>query len=119
MHAAYNDEQGETAAFNLNLLTRINQELEADFDLDKFRHQAFYNSDIGRIEMHLNSQTDQVVTVAGEQFSFSEGESIHTENSYKYTIGEFEALANQAGFVQRAVWTEDSSLFSLHYYEVK
>jgi len=119
LHDAYNDEQGVTAAFNLNLLTRINQELDADFDLDKFHHRAFYNSKIGRIEMHLASLVDQVVTIAGEKFNFDRGESIHTENSYKYTVGEFESLAEQAGFVQRTVWTDNDHLFSLHYYEVK
>ncbi len=114
LHAAYNDEQQVTAAFNLNLLQRINRELDADFDLQAFAHEAFYNADAGRVEMHLVSRSDQTVTVAGHRFDFAAGESIHTESSYKYDIDEFLALAGQAGFVPDRVWTDDRQLFSVH-----
>ena len=115
LHAAYNDAQGVTAAFNLNLLARMNRELEADFDLASFRHRAFYDEGLGRIEMHLVSLRDQTVTVAGEQFHFEPGEGIHTENSYKYGLEEFQALAAQAGFRPVKVWTDPARLFSVHY----
>jgi dimethylhistidine N-methyltransferase len=112
---AYDDSAGVTAAFNLNLLTRINRELGADFDFGSFAHLAIYNEAAGRIEMHLRSLRAQTVTVAGERFQFSKGETIHTENSHKYTVGEFQALARKAGWEPRAVWTGKSALFSVHY----
>jgi dimethylhistidine N-methyltransferase len=115
LNAAYNDAQGITAAFNLNLLNRINKALHADFDLDMFRHHAFYNSDLGRIEMHLVSRQAQRVRVGNKHFDFAKGESIHTENSYKYSIAGFQALAQQAGFSPAAVWTDAEQLFSVHY----
>ena len=114
--AAYNDAQGITAAFNLNLLTRINRELQGDFDLDKFYHHAFYNADLGRMEMHLVSADAQRVQVAGKEFWFEKSETIHTENSYKYSIDEFKILAAQAGFQSHAVWTDAEELFSIHYF---
>ena len=114
--AAYNDAQGITAAFNLNLLTRINRELQGDFDLDKFHHHAFYNTDLGRIEMHIVSDDAQMVHVAGKSFWFEKSETIHTENSYKYSIDEFKMLAAQAGFRSKAVWTDAEELFSIHYF---
>ena len=114
LHAAYNDEQQVTAAFNLNLLQRINRELGADFDLQAFSHDAFYNSSEGRVEMHLVSRSEQTVTVAGESFEFDEGETIHTESSYKYDVEEFLSLAERAGFVSEQVWTDDQQLFSVH-----
>lgn len=114
LEAAYNDAQGVTAAFNLNLLTRINRELGADFDLAQWRHRAFYNQAEGRIEMHLVSRTDQEVCLPGHTFAFAEGESIHTENSYKYSVEEFRDLAARAGFTTDTVWTDDDNLFSLH-----
>jgi dimethylhistidine N-methyltransferase len=114
LHAAYNDAQRLTAAFNLNLLERINRELCADFRLDRFEHQAFFNPRAGRIEMHLVSRIDQEVEVAGCSVSFAAGESLHTENSYKYTIEEFQRLAQQSGFVAERVWTDDQQLFSVH-----
>lgn len=117
--AAYNDAQGITAAFNLNLLTRINRELQGDFDLDKFYHHAYYNADIGRIEMHLVSDDAQLVHVAGKSFWFEKFETIHTENSYKYSIDEFKMLAAQAGFLSEAVWTDAEKLFSMHYFRVE
>ena len=113
LDAAYNDAAGATAAFNLNLLARMNRELRADFDLDGFAHHAFYNPERGRVEMHLVSCRDQHVRIQGQRFSFHAGESIHTENSYKYTVAEFAALAAAAGFRQEAVWTDPLNLFSV------
>lgn len=117
LNAAYNDAEGVTAAFNLNLLTRINRELGADFDAAGFRHEAFYNAEQGRVEMHLISSRDQVVTVAGQQFEFAEGEGIHTECSYKYSVEEFQSVCVRAGFASSAVWTDPEALFSVHYLE--
>jgi dimethylhistidine N-methyltransferase len=114
LHAAYNDAQGVTAAFNLNLLRRINRELDGDFDLDAFAHRAFYDGTAGRIEMHLVSALDQKVRVAGQVVGFRAGESIHTENSYKYSIDGFQDLARAAGFVVEQLWTDPQSLFSVH-----
>jgi dimethylhistidine N-methyltransferase len=114
LDAAYNDAAGLTAAFNLNLLERINRELHADFDLHAWRHRAFYNPAQGRIEMHLESRRPQRVRIAGEAFDFEQGETIHTENSYKYDVGEFQALAARARFAPEAVWTDDRRLFSVH-----
>ncbi len=114
LNAAYNDAQGITAAFNLNLLTRINCELEAHFDLSCFEHHAFYNERLGRIEMHLVSNTSQTVKVEGKSFRFAKGESIHTECSYKYTVEEFHHLAAEADFQPKQVWVDSSQLFSVH-----
>jgi len=114
LHAAYNDRRGVTAAFNLNLLGRINRELGAGFDLRHFAHYAFYNAPLGRIEMHLVSLREQTVDVGEHRFGFARGESIHTENSYKYSIAEFRALAAQAGFRGEKVWTDRKGLFALH-----
>ena len=116
LDAAYNDANEITADFNLNLLERINRELQGEFDLAKFEHHAFYNETHGRIEMHLVSKTEQQVTVDNTAIQFSKGESIHTENSYKYSIAEFQALATQAGFTSDRVWTDQNNLFSLHYF---
>lgn len=116
LNAAYNDAQGVTAAFNMNLLVRVNRELGGTFALDAFRHHAFYNAQEGRIEMHLVSLKDQVVRVAGTEFRFGEGETIHTENSYKYSIPEFQDMARAAGFVPVQVWTDENDLFSIHYF---
>jgi len=114
LHAAYNDAKGVTAAFNLNLLARINRELGADFRLRRFRHYAFYNAPLGRIEMHLVSLAPQTVNLGNYRYAFEAGESIHTENSYKYSIGEFRALAGSAGFRGEKVWLDSKGLFSLH-----
>ena len=114
LHAAYNDAKGVTAAFNLNLLARINRELRGDFDLRRFRHYAFYNAARGRIEMHLVSLATQTVNVGPYRFGFEAGETIHTENSYKYSVGEFRALSREAGFRSRKVWLDRGGLFSLH-----
>jgi dimethylhistidine N-methyltransferase len=115
LDAAYDDAKGVTAAFNLNLLKRINRELGADFDLAQFRHRAFFNLERGRVEMHLVSLTRQRVTIAGRDFNFGEGETIHTENSYKYTVEEFRALARDAGLTPIGYWLDRDSLFSVHY----
>lgn len=114
LEAAYDDAAGVTAAFNLNLLRRINREVGADFDLSAFAHRAFFNAAQSRIEMHLVSRRAQTVTVAGVPIRFREGETIHTENSYKYTLDGFRALAGAAGWEGRAVWTDPDRLFSVH-----
>ena len=114
LHAAYNDSRGVTAAFNLNILARINRELGADFDLRKFSHYAFYNAAAGRIEMHLVSLARQRVRVARHRFGFDRGESIHTENSYKYSAEGFRALAARAGYSGKKLWTDRKGLFALH-----
>ncbi len=119
LHAAYNDAQGVTAAFNLNLLDRINRELGANFDLETFRHWAFYNEARGRIEMHLGSLRNQDVSVAGQRFHFERDETIHTENSYKYRVVEFQQLASDAGFCPEDVWTDSARRFSVHYFSVR
>lgn len=117
LHAAYNDAQGVTAAFNLNLLVRANRELGADFDLRGWEHAAHYQPSLQRIEMHLVSRRAQCVQVGSEAFGFGEGESIHTENSYKYSIEAFQALSRRAGWLPVAVWTDSARLFSLHWLE--
>ena len=114
LHAAYNDSKGVTAAFNLNLLARINRELGGDFRLPCFRHYAFYNTAFGRIEMHLVSLARQAVNIGNYRFAFEAGESIHTENSYKYSVEGFRALARSAGFKGDKVWLDRKGLFSLH-----
>lgn len=118
LNAAYNDTQGVTAAFNLNLLTRMRGELGAKLNQDTFHHRAFYNGDQGRIEMHLESETNQTVRLDGQEFTFSAGETIHTENSYKYGLEEFASLAESAGFRAKHAWTDPKGLFSLHWLEV-
>jgi dimethylhistidine N-methyltransferase len=115
LNAAYDDARGITAAFNLNVIARINRELGADFDVDGFRHRAFYDEAMGRIEMHLVSVREQFVAVGGRRFRFAAGETIHTENSCKYSVQEFQALAREAGFEPVRVWTDPAMLFSVHY----
>lgn len=115
LHAAYNDAAGVTAAFNLNLLRRINRELGGDFVLERFAHYAFYQPQHQRIEMHLVSLAAQSVRIGNRRYDFGAGESIHTENSYKYTLSGFHHLAEQAGFRPVAVWTDPDNLFSLHW----
>jgi dimethylhistidine N-methyltransferase len=112
--SAYNDAAGVTAAFNLNLLLRINRELGSTFDERAFRHEAIYDPREGRIEMHLVSKRDQEVELCGRSFNFRNGESIHTENSYKYTIEQFRELAGAAGWQPERVWTDAASQFSVH-----
>lgn len=113
---AYNDEEGVTADFNKNLLKRINRELDGNFDLDQFRHRAFYNEEEGRIEMYLVSLENQTVSVAGEQIEFKKGEMIHTENSYKYTVEEFEDLISEK-YSWEKTWLDSDERFSVHYFE--
>lgn len=112
--AAYNDREGVTAEFNLNLLRRINRELGGDFDPTAFRHEARFNQAESRIEMHLVSLRDQQASVAGRRFDFAAGESIHTENSYKYTAESFAELAARGGWHLEAEWRDSDGLFSLY-----
>ena len=112
---AYNDPQGYTAAFNLNLLTRMNRELGADFDVSAFAHRAFYNTERARIEMHLVSRREQRVQVAGRRFAFAAGETIHTESSYKYTPESFAELAREAGFSAHRLWTDPARWFGVFF----
>ena len=118
LEPAYNDAQGVTAAFNLNLLHRMNSELEANFDLDGFAHYAFYNERVGRIEMHLLSLNAQAVHLGGETIRFEEDETIWTECSYKYSLPEFAAMAKSASFEVRQVWTDRDQKFSVQYLTV-
>ena len=114
LDAAYDDAAGVTAAFNLNLLQRINRELGGDFQLRRFRHKAFYDEGKGRIEMHIESLASQFAHVGGERFRFSAGETIHTETSCKYSIEEFQAVAQRAGFAPCQTWIDAAKLFSVH-----
>ncbi|SKA37109.1 dimethylhistidine N-methyltransferase [Enhydrobacter aerosaccus] len=118
LHAAYNDSAGVTAAFSLNLLRRMNRELQGSFDLKAFAHEAFYNAEQGRIEIYLRSLRDQLVTVAGRTFPFLEGERIHTEYSYKYDEAGLAALAQQGGFKVAHSWTDPDRLFAVTYLTV-
>ncbi|HXY57694.1 MAG TPA: L-histidine N(alpha)-methyltransferase [Methylocystis sp.] len=111
---AYNDAAGVTAAFNLNLLARVNREAGGDFNLDAFRHEAIYNAVEGRIEMRLVSLRDQIVSAAERRFRFLRAETIHTENSYKYEIEQFRDIARLAGWSPGRVWTDLANLFSVH-----
>lgn len=118
LEAAYNDSQGVTAEFNLNVLRRLNRELAADFALDRFEHRAVYDEAQGRIEMRLVSTCEQHVSVAGQAVEFAEGEFIITEYSHKYALDEFRALATKAGFTPLESWVDEEQLFSLHYMSV-
>lgn len=118
LNAAYNDARGVTAEFNLNLLARINRELGADFDSSAFRHRAFYDERLGRIEMHLQSVKAQTVTIGGRSVRFRAGETVHTENSYKYSVREFQELGAAAGLMPVACWMDAEQLFSVHYLAV-
>ncbi len=115
---AYNDEKGVTAEFNLNVLRRLNRELDANFDLNNFKHKALYNPDFGRVEMHLVSQKEQEVRVGDRLFLFQKGETIHTENSYKYTAKEFSDLAAEY-FNLEHTWTDQRNYFNVHYLSLK
>lgn len=115
LERAYNDAQGVTAAFNKNVLARINRELGGTFVLNQFRHRAFYNEAHGRIEMHLVSARAQRVTIGGVPITFEEGETIRTEYSHKYSLADFRALADAAGFEVTDVWVDDEQLFSVQY----
>ncbi|MGQ7793280.1 L-histidine N(alpha)-methyltransferase [Faunimonas sp. B44] len=115
LEAAYDDARGVTAAFNLNLLGRINRELGADFDLSAFAHRAVWNPESRAVEMHLVASRAQRVTVAGQTFDFAAGDTIHTESSYKYTVPRFHRIAEAAGWRADRLWTDPDRLFSLHY----
>ena len=113
LHDAYNDSAGVTAAFTLNLLRRMNRELDATFDLSAFAHEAFYNSKEGRIEIYFRSLADQTVRVCGRSFAFKKGERVHTEYSYKYDIPGIEGLARSGGFRVTEVWTDEGRRFAV------
>jgi dimethylhistidine N-methyltransferase len=115
LHAAYNDSLGVTAEFNLNVLARANRELGANFELGRFAHYAFYEPRLQRIEMHLVSRCAQQVRLCGHGFEFAEGETLHTENSHKFTIEGFRALARGAGFQPGPVWCDPARMFSIHW----
>jgi dimethylhistidine N-methyltransferase len=112
---AYDDAAGVTARFSKNVLARANRELSCDFDLSQFEHQARYDADLGRIEIHLESLTEQSVQVSDRRFSLKAGELIHIEDSYKYSVAGFRDLARAGGFIPTAVWTDPAQLFSVHY----
>ncbi|TVQ62727.1 MAG: L-histidine N(alpha)-methyltransferase [Phycisphaerales bacterium] len=114
LREAYDDPDGVTAAFNLNLLERLNRELGADFDLASFHHEARYNDQKKRIEMHIVSDREQTVSVAGHRVRFGAGETIHTENSHKFTTAKFSALAGEAGLRLDKAWTDENDLFSVN-----
>ena len=118
IEAAYNDSAGVTAQFNKNLLSRINRELGADFDLAHWQHYAIYNPAEGRVELYLISEVDQSVKIGGSEFQFRAGEKILTEYSYKHTIGGLITLARQAGFHFQQVWTDDARWFGVFYFTV-
>jgi dimethylhistidine N-methyltransferase len=118
IEAAYNDRLGVTAEFNLNLLRHINRELGADFDLDRFFHQARYDAELGRVEMHLISRQAQTVTLGGETVEFEPGETICTEHSHKYTVDEFAAVASAAGLTLRREWTTEKREFAVLHFAV-
>src|SRR5690606_31291081 len=109
----YDDAAGVTAAFNLNVLTRLNREADADFDLAAFRHRAIWNADAERIEMHLVSQRPQRVQLAGQVFQFAAGESIHTESSHKYRPARLRAMIEAAGWRSATLWTDPDEQFSV------
>lgn len=115
LNAAYNDTAGHTAAFNLNLLTRMQTELGAELDANQFAHHAYYNETHGRIEMHLVSRCKQSIRLDSESFEFDEGETIHTESSYKYSAQEFQQLARTAGWHLQSTWHDENELFNVHY----
>jgi dimethylhistidine N-methyltransferase len=119
LRAAYNDADGVTAQFNLNLLRRINRELGGNFNLDCFEHRALFNENRSRVEMHLVSAERQRVSVCGWAVEFERGETIHTECSYKYTISSFADLARGAGWTQVESWTDERDYFSVHVLALK
>ncbi len=118
LNAAYNDAEGVTARFNLNLLTRINRELGGNFNLDSFEHHAFYNRERHRVEMHLASLKRQKAKVARETIEFRAGETIHTENSYKYSVEKLAALARGAGWRPLKAWSDTRHYFSIQAFEL-
>ncbi len=119
LEAAYNDAKGVTAEFNLNVLRRLNRDLHADFDVGAFAHEARFSDEKSRVEMHLRSLESQTVRIGDRTFSFAQGETIHTENSCKYSIEGFQSLARRAAFEPIRVWTDPDGLFSDHYLEIR
>ena len=115
---AYDDAQGVTARFSLNVLARANRELEADFELDGFAHRVDYDEATGRLSIHLESLRAQRVQAAGDTYSFGHGERIHIEDSWKYAPEDFRALATEAGYTPRRMWTDAAKRFSVHLLEV-
>ena len=113
LHAAYNDSQGVTASFNKNILRHLNRTLRASFSEELFEHQARVNHSQSRVEMHLVSKIDQMVHVAGTTIVLRKGESLHTENSYKYRIESLQWMARQAGFELEKSWVDDNGYFAL------
>ena len=118
LEAAYNDRAGVTAKFNLNLIERINRELDGDLEIHRFEHVAFYNEAEGRIEIYIRSLANQEAWIAGTPILFAKGELIHTEYSYKYSVPEFRALAAEANFRPVDTWTDPAELFSVHYFRL-
>ena len=118
LEAAYDDSEGVTAAFNLNLLMRMNRELNTDFEVDRFRFRSFYNEEKGRVESYLVSKSVQTVHVGGEEFRFEKDETIHTENSHKFSLDEFAALAAETGFRVENVWMDKNRMFSIQFLNV-
>ncbi|MCR9162936.1 MAG: L-histidine N(alpha)-methyltransferase [Nannocystaceae bacterium] len=119
LEAAYNDSAGVTARFNLNMLSRANAELGADFDVEAFRHRAVWVESRGSIEMRLYARRPTAVTLAGKRFTFETGEYIHTEDSHKYSLEGFAELANAGGFDVAQVWTDEAKYFSVHYLQAR
>jgi dimethylhistidine N-methyltransferase len=117
MEAAYNDRAGVTRAFNMNMLSRLKNDLGADVRPERFEHRAFYNTDLSRIEMHLVSTEQQTIRLDHTEIELKPGETIHTENSYKYDLEQFAAIAAQSGWHRAAYWTDDEMLFSVQYFE--
>ncbi|AUM12634.1 L-histidine N(alpha)-methyltransferase [Ketobacter alkanivorans] len=115
LNAAYNDKAGVTAAFNLNLLDRIADTFDTNLASRHFLHHAYFNSQQSRIEMHLVSKRDQIIRIEDKTVRFARGETIHTENSYKYSLHGFKAMAEEAAFETNTVWQDEDKLFSLHY----
>ena len=118
LEKAYNDEQGVTAEFNLNLLHRMRRELGADVDVSAFEHHAFYNEEMGRIEIFLRSRIDQTICLSGQELKVDAGELIHTEYSHKYTVDGFAELAAEAGWTLRRVWTDSNHYFAVMHFVV-
>ncbi|WP_101676334.1 L-histidine N(alpha)-methyltransferase [Alloalcanivorax mobilis] len=114
LNAAYNDSAGHTAAFNLNALQHLNERLQCGFEIDAFDHQAFYNEDLCRVEMHLRCHRAQTLNVAGQRIELAAGTRIHTENSYKFTVESFSRDLLTAGFAPVSSWVDDDNLFSIH-----
>lgn len=112
---AYDDKEGVTADFILNLIHRINRELGADLDVARFAHHAIYNEQLGRVEIYIRSLCDQSIRILGQDFELAEGELIHIENSHKYTVPQFQSMAIDGGWSPAQVWTDERDYFSLHY----